>query len=68
MNKAIVFFCLTIVLVSSVEKNYTDFVNHLAQKIKEPNFKGAAYNRLAYIVDTYGSRMWGSTTLEQVIH
>ena len=55
-------------LVVSAEKDYTDFVKNLQQKIKESPFKGSAYNRLAYITDTYGTRMWGSVVLEQVIH
>ena len=29
--------------------------------------KYAAYERLAYISDTYGPRLWGSDSLEQVI-
>jgi carboxypeptidase Q len=40
----------------------------MQDKIQESPFKGSAYERLAYIVDTYGTRMWGSITLEQVIH
>ena len=52
----------------SAEKDYTAFVQYLAQKIQEPPFKGSAYDRLAYITDTYGPRMWGSMALEQVIH
>ncbi len=54
--------------VVSAEKDYTDFVKYLKQKITENPFKGSAYNRLAYITDTYGPRMWGSAVLEQVIH
>ncbi len=50
-------------VVVSAEKDYTDFVKHLQQKIQESPFKGSAYNRLAYITDTYGPRMWGSTVL-----
>jgi hypothetical protein len=50
-------------LVTSAEKDYTDFVKNLQQKIKESPFKGSAYDRLAYITDTYGPRMWGSTVL-----
>ena len=52
----------------SVEKNYTDFVNTIKTKIGQAPWKGASYDRLAYIVDTYGPRMWGSVTLEQVIY
>lgn len=55
-------------VVASAEKDYTDFVKYLKQKITESPFKGSAYNRLAYITDTYGPRMWGSVVLEQVIH
>jgi hypothetical protein len=54
--------------VTSAEKDYTDLVKYLKQKITESPFKGSAYNRLAYITDTYGPRMWGSVVLEQVIH
>ena len=49
--------------VISAEKDYTDFVKYLQQKIGQSPFKGSAYNRLAFITDTYGPRMWGSTVL-----
>lgn len=55
-------------VVVSAEKDYTDFVKLLQQKIKESPFKGSSYDRLAYITDTFGPRMWGSVVLEQVIH
>ena len=54
--------------VLSAEKNYTDFVNDLKVKMKTTEYKGASYDRLAYIVDTYGPRMWGGVALEQVIY
>lgn len=59
-----------IVLLSAVkiEKDYTGFVQDLSQKMKQAPFKHSAYDRLAYITDTYGPRMWGSMTLEQVIY
>ncbi len=59
-----------IVLLSAVkiEKDYTDFVLDLSEKIKQAPFRHSAYDRLAYITDTYGPRMWGSMTLEQVIY
>lgn len=65
----IAFLCLIGLLCHSfaAEKDYTDFVKSLQDKIKQPGFKGASYERLAYITDTYGPRLWGSTTLEQVI-
>lgn len=61
--------CLAVIFsaVLAVEKDYTDFVKNLQQKIKLPPFKGSAYERLAYITDSYGPRMWGSSALEQVI-
>ena len=52
----------------SAEKNYTDFVNDLKAKMQTKAYKGASYERLAYIVDTYGPRMWGGVALEQVIY
>jgi len=52
----------------ATEKDYTDFVTSLASKIKQAPWKHSAYDRLAYITDTYGPRMWGSMTLEQVIY
>ena len=54
--------------VLGAEKDYTEFVNNLKLKITQAPFKGSAYDRLAYITDSYGPRMWGSTVLEQVIH
>ena len=65
----IIFLCLGTLLFTSKaeEKDYTDFVKNLQQQIKLPTFKGASYERLAYITDSYGPRMWGSNTLEQVI-
>ena len=50
------------------EKDYTDVVKTLQASIGKAPWKGSAYNRLAYIVDTYGPRMWGSVALEQVIY
>lgn len=34
----------------------------------QPEYKHSAWNRLAYLTDTYGPRMWGSAVLEQAIH
>ena len=65
----IFFLCLTALfsVISSAEKDYTDLVKNLQSKIQTAPFKGSAYERLAYITDSYGPRMWGSNTLEQVI-
>jgi carboxypeptidase Q len=51
------------------EKDYTDFVKNLKENIENTtgDFYHSAYNRLAYISDTYGPRIWGGQALEQVI-
>ena len=60
--------CLIVMLVSA-EKDYTDLVKFLKANIEDQKgpFYHSAFNRLAYISDTYGPRMWGSETLEMVI-
>ena len=64
MKKEIAFLFL-VLTVCSVEKDYTETVLLLKSKIEDRNgqFWHSAYNRLAYISDTYGPRMWGSNTL-----
>lgn len=47
--------------------DYTEAVNKLKDAITQPNFKHKAYERLAYISDTYGPRLWGSAALEKTI-
>jgi carboxypeptidase Q len=67
--KNLLLCCLLLaVLTAATEKDYTDFVNDLKSKIQKAPFKGSAYDRLAYITDTYGPRMWGSMALEQCIY
>jgi carboxypeptidase Q len=69
MKNLLVIVLLAIALAAKVqEKDYTDFVNDLSSKIKQAPFRHSAYDRLAYITDTYGPRMWGSMALEQVIY
>jgi hypothetical protein len=70
MKANLVILVTFVFLIGTVvaEKDYTDLVKSLQAKIKEAPFKGSSYDRLAYITDTYGPRMWGSSTLEQVIH
>jgi hypothetical protein len=70
MKANLVILVAFVFLIGTVvaEKDYTDLVKSLQAKIKEAPFKGSSYDRLAYITDTYGPRMWGSSTLEQVIH
>lgn len=68
--KNLLIFCLLLAVLTAVkvEKDYTDFVVDLKNKIQQAPFKGSAYDRLAYITDTYGPRMWGSMALEQCIY
>jgi len=51
------------------EKDYTDVVKLLKSQIENKTgpFYHSAYNKLAYISDTYGPRVWGSQVLEMVI-
>jgi len=47
-----------------VEKDYTSIVQLINDKIKsDSNFKSSAFNRVAYLVDTFGPRLWGSEAL-----
>ena len=61
---------LLIIATVHSEKDYTDFVKKIKDSIEDKSsiFHHSAYERLAYISDTYGPRMWGSKALEQVIH
>lgn len=63
IQKAIL-VCLLLVLICA-EKNYTDVVKQLKKSIEDPKdvFYHSAYNRLAFISDTYGPRVWGSSVL-----
>jgi hypothetical protein len=62
---------LVLLALSAVqaEKDYTDLVTHLKENIENKTgiFYHSAYQRLAYISDTFGPRMWGSPVLEMVI-
>jgi carboxypeptidase Q len=69
MLKNLIFLALILVLTLSAEKDYTDLVKKLKSSIEDPNgiFYHSAFNRLAYISDSFGPRLWGSQTLETVI-
>jgi carboxypeptidase Q len=64
-----VLLLVVLITAANAEKDYTDLVIYLKTQIqnKTSPFYHAAYNRLAYISDTYGPRLWGSQTLEMVI-
>lgn len=69
--KNLLIFCLLLSAITTAtirkaltaEKDYTDLVLALKDKINSAPFKHSAYDRLAYITDTYGPRMWGSMAL-----
>jgi hypothetical protein len=60
---------LLLVVLVSCEKDYTDFVTYLRDNIQNQSgiFYHKAYDRLAYLSDTWGPRMWGSAQLEEAI-
>ena len=71
MKLLVTFFAIILLLsATKLEKDYTDFVKKIKSVIEDKNsdFYHSAYERLAYLSDTYGPRMWGSEALEQVIH
>ena len=68
MKNLLLISLLLLVLVAAEEQDYTDFVNDLSRKIKQAPWRHSAYDRLAYLTDTYGPRMWGSMALEQAIY
>lgn len=46
------------------QKDYNSIVNLISQRINtDSELKSAAYNRVAYLVDTFGPRLWGSEAL-----
>jgi carboxypeptidase Q len=48
---------------------YTSAVLKIREALKNnTDFKHASYKRTAYLVDTYGPRLWGSETLELAIN
>lgn len=60
---------LAVLPVHGQEADYTNTINMLTNSIKnDKKFHHSAYERLAYISDTYGPRMWGSSELEKVIY
>ena len=64
-----IFAIFLLALAACVEIDYTETVNKLKDAInnKADKFYHKAYDRLAYISDTFGPRMWGSSALEKVI-
>lgn len=59
--------CLMLLSLVSCETDYAAVVADLGNKIKQNPYKHSAWNRLAYLTDTYGPRMWGSAVLELAI-
>lgn len=59
MNRGVVILALLVCLAATQEKDYTADLTKLQTQINGPN-KARAYDKLAYISDMYGPRMWGS--------
>jgi len=64
------FFVLTPSLANFLENqaDYAAVVSAIDSAIQtDPSLKHSAYNRAAYLVDSYGTRLWGSDSLELAI-
>lgn len=64
--KSLAILTLSLLVLSSLgqaETDYTDTVKMLKDAMTEPDFQHKAYERLAYISDTFGPRLWGSQAL-----
>lgn len=72
LQKMFKYIILSLLLLSvlQAEKDYTDDVKALKAAIEDKNgpHYHFAYNKLAFLSDTYGPRMWGSAPLEKVIN
>ena len=66
---ALLLFSCCFLPAQTQEKNYTNTINQLKASIEDQTgiFYHSAYERLAYLSDTYGPRLWGSDALESVI-
>ena len=58
---------ILLITIANCETDYTTFVADLQAKINSAPYKHSAWDRLAYLTDTYGPRMWGSSVLEMAI-
>ncbi|EAR91471.1 plasma glutamate carboxypeptidase (macronuclear) [Tetrahymena thermophila SB210] len=82
MANQILVFCLLALAItgslarfSDIRKKYSDIqrnqqiLKNLKDVVEDPasQFHHSAYRRLAYLVDTYGPRLWGSQSLELAI-
>lgn len=48
--------------------DFADAVKLIKENIQQNfKFKGSAYNRTAYLVDTFGPRLWGSPALQDAV-
>ena len=48
---------------------HAEAIKLIKDSVEDPSseFHGSSFNRLAYLVDTYGPRLWGSQSLELAI-
>ena len=76
MSKAWAFLFFSAILVSvsmgnflESQKDYNEVVAAINAALNtDPLLKHSAYNRVAYLVDTFGTRLWGSDSLELAIN
>lgn len=69
MNNIFYAIFFLFIVQSLGEKDYTDDINKIKSAIqdKNGNHYHEAYKKLAYITDTFGPRMWGSSALENTL-
>lgn len=67
MKNLIVLSLITVFAMYSSTANYTSIVEQIVSSVNSKDFKHMAYQRTAYLVDTYGPRLWGSESLELAI-
>ncbi|EGR28606.1 plasma glutamate carboxypeptidase, putative [Ichthyophthirius multifiliis] len=62
-------FSLSIIIREQLNLKYINDITKIKSTIEDQSsqYHHSAYNRLAYIVDTYGPRLWGSDVLEAAI-
>ncbi|CAD8186171.1 unnamed protein product [Paramecium pentaurelia] len=63
-------FCVNALMLRSVKDKITEgVIQQIREQIKNPQsqYYHSAYNRLAYYVDTFGPRLWGSENMADAV-
>jgi hypothetical protein len=58
---------LLLAWLGACQDKYAAAVTKLRQAMLTSQFKHQSFDRLAYVVDTFGPRLWGSKSLELAI-